>query len=370
MLLLCPDKKYPHFLTYPYLVKFLKTHPVLLPPNNIILLDKVAFMRAEYLYAAIVLFVFVSLILVIIMLLIILHKKSRLKNRRNTTARLEEWLMDVILENNEGDNHQFLIPGDIMLLLQNRHAKKVLLRELMNVKKSLSGISGDNIEKIYKQLNLKEISLRRVASKHWHIKARGIQELAIMHQQPDNDQLFKLTNDKDLMVRMEAQTAIVRLQGYKGLSFFDNLSFPLSEWHQLNLLFLLAPQPIVAGDGILNWLHSPNATVVQFSLKLIAGQHASEFHEEVVRCLNHPVEVVRNEAILCLGQMPSAEAADELQKRYIIEPDKNIKLSIIGELQQTGSGADLPFLEMLQTADDADIKLAANKTVLYLLKIL
>ena len=129
------------------------------------------------------------------------------------------------------------------------------------------------------------------------------------------------------------------------------------------------PQPIVAENGIFNWLHSDNATVVQFSLKLIAEQHAVEFHDDVVKCLSHASDVVRKAAIICLGQMPSNAAASALHNLYAIEPDKNVRLCVIKELMQTGSDQDFSLLQTLQQHEDVDIKLAANKTVLYLRKM-
>ncbi|MEO6719504.1 MAG: HEAT repeat domain-containing protein [Ferruginibacter sp.] len=325
-------------------------------------------MRAEYLYFAILFFVFLAFFMVVSMLFIVLNKSRMKGKRRALAAQMEGWIMDVILEKEGSPGHVFAVPPSINDLLQTPIAKKVLLRELMKVKKSLSGVSGKNLEILYAQLSLDQVSLQRLESKKWHIKAKGIQELAVMHQHSQYSAIFNLTNDQDMMVRMEAQTSIVRLNGYKGLQFFDNLSYPLSEWHQLNLLHLLAHEPVMEEHGVIKWLNSSNATVVQFSLKLIAGQHAIELYDEVVKCLHHTDEVVRKEAVLCLGQMPSPSVALELNNHYRDETDKNIRLCIIDEFQRVASRHDLPFLQTLQQADDVDVKLAANKTVLYLEK--
>lgn len=325
-------------------------------------------MRPEYLYIAIIFFSFIALVLVCCMVLIVINKKGVQKKRSAIANELEPWIMDVILDGSGDGDHAFTVPGEINQLLQKKLARKVLLRELMKIKKSLSGISALNIEKIYNQLNLQDISQLRVADKQWHIKAKGIQELATMNQHERAPGILKLTNDKDLMVRMEAQTAMVRLQGYKGLQFFDSLTYPLTEWHQLNILHLLANQPLLEEVGIVNWLHSSNSSVVQFSLKLISEQHANEFYDEVVKCLQHPDDAVRREAILCLGQIPSGAAAGELSAHFQQENNKNLRINIINEFIKTGSGDDLAFLEPLQQAEDVDIRLAAKRTVLYLKK--
>lgn len=334
-----------------------------------VLLDKVPDIkvRAEYLYYFILFFTFIALVLVVCMLLIVLQKKSASLLKATIANQLEEWLMDIILED-AVKGHQFAVPTKIGILLQTNLAKKVLLNELVKVKKSLSGISGSNLEALYNQLGLYEISIQRLSSKRWHIKALGIQELAIMNYQQGKELIVTLTNDTDAMVRMEAQTGMVRLMGYKGLQFFDNLAYPLSEWHQLNLLILLAHQPITEEAGLYKFLNSPNVSVVQFALKLIAEQHAIELHDEVIKCLTHNSDVVRKEAVLCLGQLPSLAAAEALNRHYILEADKNIQRCIINEFQKTGSDLDLPFLQPLQLTEDVDINLAAKKTVLYLQK--
>lgn len=332
---------------------------------HLFFLDPMAAVRPGYLYLAIALFVFITLVLVVCMIVVMLKKKTAAAIRSTIAGQLENWIMDIILENAPAEK-DFEIPATIRILLHAKIAKKVLLDELVSVKKSLSGVSGLNVERVYHQLDLCSLSLNKLASHHWHIKAKGIQELAIMNENRFIENIFSLTNNKDLMVRMEAQTAMVRMEGYKGLAFFESLTYPLSEWHQLNLLYLLANHPVTESEDVKNWLHSSNPSVVQFGLKLIAEQHASQFHQDVVTCLTHPGETVRKEAILCLGQLPSLEAAEELNQHYNSETDKNLRICIINEFQKTGSDIDLPFLESLQFTDDADINLAANKSVLYL----
>ena len=187
-----------------------------------------------------------------------------------------------------------------------------------------------------------------------------------MNQFSKRDKILAFTNDKDAMVRMEAQTAMVRMQGYEGLQFFDTLTYPLSEWHQLNLLHLLGSKPLTAETPVFNWLKSVNPTVIQFALKLIAEQHASEYEPQVLECLAHTADIVRREAILCLGQIPSATSSEVLKNQFNTEGNKNIRLSIINEFKRAGSVDDLSFLEELMLAEDKDIQLAAHKAVLSL----
>jgi hypothetical protein len=189
-----------------------------------------------------------------------------------------------------------------------------------------------------------------------------------MNQYCESVSILNLTNHSHPIVRMEAQTAIVHLQKYKGLSFLNTLTYPLTEWHQVNLLQLLAQQPLVSVPGISNWLQSCNASVVQFALKLIGEQHAEEFCGEVINLLYDNNINVRRCAILCLGEILSGEAIDALKKHFPNEKIKELKLCIISQLQKSNMESEFQFFLDLQLNKDTDIKLASHNTILDLLK--
>lgn len=314
-------------------------------------------------------FVGVVIFILIIYILFILIRKNRIFSKRKTiTQLLEEWLMEIILEEPGSAGYVFNILPRIQQLLKKKLAKKVLLEELIKLKKSLSGIPGSNVQRLYEQLHLDMISRKRMSSKKWHIKVQGIQELAIMNQYADGSEILSLTNHDHPMVRMEAQTAMVRLKKYKGLNFLNSLSFPITDWHQMNLLQLLSNQPVTPVHGIRNWLQSSNSSVVQFSLKLIGEQHAEEFCDEVINCLDDFDVSVRRCAIVCLGEILSVLAVEALKKHFHTEENKELQLCIISQLKKTGTESEFKFFINLQLNEDADIKLASHNTILYLLK--
>ena len=276
--------------------------------------------------------------------------------------------MEIILEENGDPNKPFNISAHIKYLLKKKLAKKVLLHEFIKLKKSLSGVPGDNVQKLYEQLGLNELSRARMNSKKWHLKAKGIQELAIMNQISYSPAILSLTNHKHPMVRMEAQTAMVHLHKYKGLDFFNNCTYPVTEWHQVNLLHLLSHQPVARVHGISNWLQSDNNTVVQFTLKLIGEQNAEEFCEEVVNLLYNNNLDVRRCAILCLGEILSDQAIEGLKKHFSKEKSKELKLCIISQLQKADAESTFKFFIDLQLNKDAEIKLVSHNIILNLIK--
>lgn len=325
-------------------------------------------LQLKYIYYAIEIFSLMVVVLVFFIFFILAYKNRVFNTRRKIKSILEEWLMEIILEENVDFNKPLNIPVNIKYLLRKKLAKKVLLHELVKLKKSLSGIPGDNVQKLYEQFHLDALSRQRIGSARWHFKVKGIQDMAIMNQHSESLAILNLTNFKHSIVRMEAQTALVRLQKYKGLNFLNNLTYPLTEWHQVNLLRLLSHQPIASVHGISIWLQSCNASVVQFTLKLIGEQHAEEFCEEVVNLLYDNNINVRRCAILCLGEILSDRAVEGLKKHFPKEKSKELKMCIISQLEKADAQSTFKFFIDMQLDKDADIKLVSHNIILNLIK--
>ncbi|MFC6997795.1 HEAT repeat domain-containing protein [Rufibacter roseus] len=331
-----------------------------------VLLQTETLVSPRFFYIAIAVTSAMIFMLVVAMLLLLLLKNGSTKRQKRLQAQFKDWLVGIVLEETEEHHHKFEVPQEIKDLLKNSFARQVLLQELKNLKQSLSGQPGENLEKLYRQLGFRTISYNNLHSSHWHLKARGIQELAVMHQTDLIYEIIPLTNHKHPGVRMEAQIAMVFLKQYEGLQFFENLLYPLTEWHQVKLLQLLASYPIPSEETIVKWLHSSNNSVVQFALKLIGEQHASYFQEEVIACLSHKDEVVRRQAIACLGEIPSAPAATALTKLFSHETSKDLQMTILAELLKTGTADEIPFLHELKQTEDIDIKMAADRAIHFL----
>lgn len=114
--------------------------------------------------------------------------------------------------------------------------RQYLINEIIHTRKDISGASAENLKRFYEMLELNKESREKLTRKKWHIKAKGIQELAIMGQKNYVKQIFRLTNHKNQFVRNEAQCALVNFHGFLGLRFLNIITYPLSEWQQIQLL--------------------------------------------------------------------------------------------------------------------------------------
>ncbi|WP_133159328.1 HEAT repeat domain-containing protein [Solitalea longa] len=270
----------------------------------------------------------------------------------------------MILESDELADTDISIPPAISELLTHNYYKEFILNELLIAKKNLQGSAGHVLKSLYEQLSLNNYSQSKLKKHGWHHKVKGIQELAEMEQVSALHQLYPLINSKNEALRGAALSAIVKLSGFEGLKFIENLSYPLSEWLQINLLNDL---PKHAGNhlkGIEKWLLSSNTSVVVFALKLTRVYQLFELYQQVSDCLKHKEEIVRIEAVRSLQFIYNESTPSSLIQSYHNQENKRYQLIVLSALTEMVTNEDIPFLLSEFKASDDDIKLAAGRTLL------
>ncbi|MFD0940778.1 HEAT repeat domain-containing protein [Pedobacter boryungensis] len=293
------------------------------------------------------------------------------KSRRNKYAKWK-LMADLLIRNaifseqeENADDNPFPITGRTTKMLSNKHFKRLLTKELISAKKNISGASAINLKKLYIQLHLNEDALAKLNSSEWHVKAQAIQELGIMEQKEYLNKIYRLTNNKNDLVRMEAQTNIVKLYGFKGLRFLDVISYQLTEWQQIALLKELSMLPPENFNKIEKWLKSKNTSVIAFALKLTRTYHRFELYDQVIECLSHENEEIRFEAIYTLEKIYNIDTADVLLERYEYETLKNQK-AIVSVMQNIASDESIPMLISFLNQGDNDLKRMIVRTVAHI----
>ena len=318
-------------------------------------------------------YVIISLIYVFLILLGLLFifivvftiYKSRIEcNKKIWLQRIELIISQAIFSSDEEDEPADITSG-IGMLLQNSMFRQYLINEIIHAKKNLSGSSTLNLVKLYESLELNKDSFKKLQSKKWHIKAKGIQELAIMEQRKYVKEIFRLTNYANELVRNEAQCALVNFYGFLGLRFLNVTSYPISQWQQIQLLNKLNGVKPKNFNGIKKWLQSPNESVIVFSLMLAAFYNCYDVYNNVITCLQSPDLQVRLNAMQYLKKMPQEDTPDQMVSHYSFE-NKIYKLAIINALKDIGSESQITFLLKRLHDKDDDIKAAAAKSLSYL----
>ena len=247
-------------------------------------------------------------------------------------------------------------------LMQIGDFRQCLINEIITIKKGLSGASTDNLVKLYENLSLNHESYGKLKAEPWHIKAKGIQELALMDQKKYVKEIFKLTNDTNELVRNEAQCALICFYGFPGLRFLNVTVYPISQLQQIQLLNALY---LVKGENfedIKRWMESAIESVIEFALKLATFYNCYQVYDQVIESMQNPNLQIKLSALAYLKNLPQEDSPSEIIKTYSFE-SKTYKLAILDTLKIIGSEEQVPFLlQQLQNEDD-DIKSAAAKSL-------
>jgi HEAT repeat protein len=319
------------------------------------------YIRPRYLWVAIeITSVCIAIVVGTIYSMLYFKKKTYLYKAR-IRHHLEIWISSMIF----GESAEIsAVPRKFYRIVKNPIGRQFVTDELVACKKNFTGITAKNIIALYDQLGLKKYSFKKLNSPKWYVKARGIQELYLMDQSDTLTRIYKNTNNRHELVRMEAQIGVLHMTGFDGLRFLDVVSYPITEWQQIKLLEQLrhAKMTEKVGAAIPKWLRSPNNTVVQFALKLADEYQQLGLHDAVVECLQHPDEAVRRQAVKTLVRIANEKTAYWLAAHFPADTFAN-RLLILDSLGKIATGEESSFLTDLLNDENNIIKLKAAKAL-------
>ncbi|MBU2046439.1 MAG: HEAT repeat domain-containing protein [Bacteroidetes bacterium] len=298
----------------------------------------------------------------------------RIKSKRR--AKYQEWeekinltINTAIFSDEEEVVNRMLnkikLPFDLNPLISNNRFRGLLTSKIIATSKNLSGNSASNLKKLYLQLDLEKYGIMSLKGVRWHIRAKRIQEIGVMDLKNCLDEVKKYTNDKNELIRIEAQVTVIRLIGFSGLAFLDTIPYKISEWNQIILLRELSHLPPEDFKGMEKWLQSTNSSVVAFALKLAGNYHRFSFYTEIEKCLHHPEPNIRFEAIITMAKVYNEKTAAELKSSFPKESLKN-KKEIIKSLKDIGTEEDTPFLLGIINGLDNEMKLLVADAIVHI----
>lgn len=286
-------------------------------------------------------------------------KKRAFFFKERIKKNLELWISSVILAD---EDEEITIPEKFKRLFKTQAARDYAIENLIINKKAFSGTVAEKIKHLYEELGFKNDSLKRLQSNFWFVKAKGIQEMAIMDQNDQLIKVYRLTNSKNQLVRDEAQTAIIQWSGFNGLRFLDVASYDISEWQQIQLLVQLKNFTQQDMPKLERWLSSKNETVVIFALKLSEVYQQFHVKRKVEECLFHKNEKVRIQAVNTLAKTGDDDSADKMIMQYEKDRFTN-RLNILNQIHKIGSKQHIPFLLNELNNENDFLKLAAAKGI-------
>ncbi len=315
--------------------------------------------------------ILLSLLLILLLFaFLILNNSKQIFIRKKKLSTLTENLIAGIIigtwDNWEEDNSSII---RLKKILHKKDARNYVINQLEATINNLSGAAKQKVQLLYNQLNLKQDSLKKIHSRKWNIKTKGIIELYTFGQTDMIHELYKNVDSHNEIIRMEAQIGIINLLGFKGLNFLDSLTYPLTEWQQLKILEQLAAhtEDGQLSDNLSKWLLSANDSVVLIALRFAEIFQKLHFHNEVLHCLTHTNARIRSQAIETLLHIANETTANELVNIYN-EEIFSIKIQILKAISAIGNKDQFDFL-LTQLSNENDmIKLYAARALTHCFK--
>lgn len=313
--------------------------------------------------------IFCSLIiLLIVFILIFLYRKTKHNHRKIfLQKKFNNFLGEIAICESEKELTAILFHPAHQNILhqfrQNSFDKNLLIDELAETSKQFRGSTMYNIQWLFEKMELEKELLKNLNSSKWHKKAKAIQHLAYLHQKNRLKDIFLFVDHKNILVRREAQIAIVKLTGFSGLEFLNVVRHPISDWQQLRLIQELSGATSEKFGNISLWLQSKNESVVNFALRLVEIYQQFDYYDEVKECLSHPSMSICERAIITLNNIGN-ETTPDLLIKYFPGYDASLQIQILKILQADGNENHLPFLFSLINHPDDSFKLEAAKAIL------
>src|ERR1035437_2976734 len=316
--------------------------------------SKKSMLLVYFLIAAII----TSIATMIILLIIILLNRKRMEKEEQLHQNLLEKYQSLII------NYLFgsASPEEFRSIASDTYRRQALIDQMIDVSINLKGMESKKLISLYKLLRLDRDSIAKAHSRHWHIKIKGIRELAFMNIKDANAVIYKALNSSNEILRMEAQIALVRLSDDNPFEFLSHLTTRFSLWEQITLHELIIHHNIPLPSFQI-WLTSPNPTVVTFALRMIREFKQKEYESNVLETLFHPDPSVRYLAVEVAGDLDMRSTLETMKHMYKYQ-EYTICLEIIKSMGKMPDVSMMGFLKLvIDKEDDVQLQIEATKAI-------
>ena len=316
----------------------------------------------QTLFGAIVLILIFYLIFNFIVVTVIVFISRIRKNRKEIKIKkLENEIQNLLAE------YLFDPDSEVSALnklknISSTFKRGILIDEIMKLSVDMSGETLDAIRHLYFTMTLDKDSLKKLNDRRWHIRVKGCRELTRMKAFKAKDEIEKMLNSKNEIIRMEAQIAMIELNEENPYYFLEKLSKPFLSWEQLNVHVLIQRNGYEVPD-FNKWLKSPNETIVLFAIEMIRIYKQISNAPRLINFFEHPNLKLREAAIKAVGEVGYVDCLPDLRRIYNYSDDE-FKTIILKSMIQIPDDNNKDFLKnILESKADKRFKLEAAKAM-------
>jgi len=262
-------------------------------------------------------------------------------------------------------------------------ARHVLVAEILQMKKSLTGNSARALISAYHALRLYRESLRKVRSSAWHKSAMGIRELAEMNCREAIPVIVPFLRSANQTLRKESFMALVHLEE-QPLSFLNSLPSELTLWMRVNIFYYLSKidsrklpvfsqwfshrnisivlfaismtrqfQQRASIPGLVKLVYSANPKIVGLAITTLGELEAYQHRGLVAKLLCHVrnFEKLARRAIICLRQIGDPDLDVPLIKTFLAHPVYRVRYEAVYALKKFGAKGEAALSDFNASRD-------------------
>lgn len=255
-----------------------------------------------------------------------------------------------------------LVTGD------SKFSRQLLLTQILETKKSLTGKSAAALMNTYYALQLYKQSLRKLKSRSWQKKALAIREFAETRYRESAPYVANFLYSRNRTLREESFMALVRLED-RPLSFLSGYKGDLSLWMRVNIyrylqniehrqlpafsdhfghpnlsvkLFSVSMarrfKQTSSLPGLADLLYSDNAKVVGLAVSALGEMEAYEYRDAILKLSEHVwrFEKLSRRVVKCLGTIGDKEADVAQLAKFLDHPDYAVRFEAVASLKKFG----------------------------------
>jgi HEAT repeat protein len=323
-----------------------------------------------FIWFLIIFFIIATVVILSATILIRKKKNSDLEKTNTLNERYHQFLSELASGNYTDKALEIMSADKETTLALNKEDftkpfnRKTLLKELLSLQKDLAGEAAYKLREVYLTLGYKEESLKKLKSLDWMKRVEGIQELKQMDIKDGYQPLFKLVNDRNQLVRLEAILARMKMD-VNPLSLFEELEDDLTDWEQLRIHNLLHRLPLQDIPSFLPLLDHKLTTVQLFGVKMVALFNQAETESLLIKKLGNTATKLNLHIVESLADIGSEKSVQKLHEIFEFAEEK-LKVKIINTLYQIAGESDAQFFTNQLSIENYDIKLAAAKAIVKL----
>ncbi len=326
--------------------------------NNLFINFKSNYLELPQLIQIIWIVIVVEFILIITAFIFLSQIRLRFtknyKKNKILKEKYQELLINYIYLTEEEIQEKKTIYNQLHTAVKNNFDREVIQKLILRLHGDLSGELATFLEELYSKLGLIQYSLKKMKSKVWYIKIKGIREVTQMKVQGVYEETLRLINHDNKLLRNEAQLTMVKLYQFKGLAFLDTLEFPITEWQQLQLIEEIQNIRNEELPDLTRWLKSDNEYVVSFALKLVKLFNQIQTQELLIKLVMHRSKRVRQNAIGVLEYFKIDESKTILKQVYS-KSDVETQRYIVKALLELANEHEIEFFESLLNSEDPEV---------------